>query len=243
MAEHIDVTSPREIDVLVVDDHRTFGDAMSIVVNLQSDMTCRGAAPSAEVALQWCEAKCPDVVLLDVELPGMRGIEAVRPLRALCRHVRILLLSADTSGPTLVDAVEAGADGFLPKSHPFTEVLEAIRRVDHDVIAEAPSLRRAILHAHRATAEGTVPAPELTDREHEILLLLADGMPVKQVATRLGMTVNTCRGHVASILRKFDAHSQLAAVIAAARHGMLPNLRTDATVSGAPPLRDQPSPD
>jgi DNA-binding NarL/FixJ family response regulator len=245
--ERTDVTGSPLIDVLVVDDHRTFGDAMSIVVNLQPDMTCRGAASSAEDALEWCEARCPDVVLLDVELPGMGGIEAIAPLRERCPLVRVLLLSADTSGGTLVDAVEAGADGFLPKSHPFTDVLEAIRRVDLDVIAEAPSLRRAILHAHaHEPGVGVGPAPELTEREHEILLLLAEGVPVKQVANRLGMTVNTCRGHVAAILRKFDAHSQLAAVITAARHGILPNLRTGATgatVAPAAAIGHPPPPD
>lgn len=146
----------------------------------------------------------------------------------------MILVTADTSGATLVAAVEAGADGFLPKSHPFTEVLEAVRRVEHDVIAEPMSVRRAIEHLGHVSAEQNAP-PDLTEREHEILVLLADGVPVKQAAVRLGMTVNTCRGHIASVLRKLDAHSQLAAVVAAARHGLLPNLAATARPQ-EPPL-------
>jgi DNA-binding NarL/FixJ family response regulator len=235
MSEPDEELDLRSVDVLIVDDHRIFGDAMSIAVNAQPDLRSRGAAPSAEVALRWCEERCPDVILLDVGLPGMSGIEAIAALRDRCPGIRIILVTADTSGATLVDAVEAGADGFLPKSHPFIEVLDAVRRVDHDVIAEPLSVRRAIRHLDDAPARPSDPAPALTEREHEILLLLADGVPVKQVAVRLGMTVNTCRGHIASVLRKLDAHSQLAAVVAAARYGMLPNLRTDGA-GASPPL-------
>ena len=229
MPDACDEIDLRTIDVLVVDDHRVFGDAMSIAVNAQPDLRCRGAASSAEEALEWCRERCPQVILLDVGLPGMDGITAIGALRIQCPRVRTILVTADVSGQTLVEAVEAGADGFLPKSHPFGEVLDAVRRVDQDVIAERLSLRRAldvISDGDGPGADGSEGA-DLTEREYEILLLLSDGMPVKQVARQLGMTVNTCRGHVAALLRKLDAHSQLAAVIAAARSGMLPNLRSD----------------
>lgn len=229
----------RAIDVIVVDDHRIFGDAMAIAVNHQPDMHCRGAAASAEEALAWCARRCPEVILLDVEMPGTNGIDAITELRQLCPDVRIILVTAVVNGEVLVDAVEAGAHGFLPKSHPFTEVLDAVRRVDHDVIAEPLSLHRAFEGIDDGWEHRSPAAPELTAREHEILLLLAEGVPVKQVAGRLGMTINTCRGHVAALLRKFDAHSQLAAVVSAARMGLLPNLRagddTDATLLEADP--------
>ncbi len=240
MRDACDVIDPHSIDVLVVDDHRVFGDAMSIAVNAQGDMRCRGAATSAEEALEWCRERCPQVVLLDIGLPGMDGITAIGALRSLCPRVRTILVTADVSGQTVVEAVEAGADGFLPKSHPFGEVLDAVRRVDQDLIAERLSLRRALDRIGDGDGVADIEPPALTDREHEILLLLADGMPVKQVARRLGMTVNTCRGHVASLLRKLDAHSQLAAVITAARLGMLPNLRADGHANASPPRPPPP---
>jgi len=212
----------------VVDDHRAFGDALRIAMDLQPGVRCRRAEPSAEAALEAIDAGAsPDVVLLDVGLPGMDGPTAVRVLRERRPGVRVILISADTSAQTLVAAVEAGADGFLPKSFPFTRLLQVVRRIDDAVIAEPLSLERALRYATTAPDPGDLPpAIEMTDREYEILLLLADGLPVKQVANRLHLSVHTCRGHVAALLRKFGVHSQLAAVIAAARMGLLPNLRT-----------------
>lgn len=218
-----------ELSVLVVDDHRTFGDAMCIAVDLQPGLRCLGAVASAEAALEMVEGGgCPDVVLLDISLPGMDGLEAISALRACCPGVRVVLVTADTRAGTVIDAVEAGADGFLPKGFPFMRVLQAVRRIEEDVVAEPLSLERAIRHARDAGPPPEAPDDEveLTDREYEILLLLAEGLPVKQVARRLNLSVHTCRGHVAAILRKFDVHSQLAAVVAAARLGLLPNLHT-----------------
>lgn len=212
--------------MLVVDDHRTFGDALCIAVNLQDGMRCRRAVPSAEAALQSMHDEgCPDVVLLDVNLPGMDGVTAIAAIRERCRRARVILLTADTSAQTLVRAVEAGAHGFLPKSFPFIQVLRLVERVEHDVVAEPLSLERALRYATDTAPEADPPAVDLTDRELQILVLLAEGLPVKQVAVRLHMSVHTCRGHIAALLRKFDVHSQLAAVVAAARMGVLPNLR------------------
>jgi DNA-binding NarL/FixJ family response regulator len=215
------------IQVLVVDDHRTFGDAMCIAISMQPDMVCRGSLPSAEAALDAIDASgCLDVVLLDVSLPGIDGISAIHALRQRCPQMRIILLTADTTAGTILAAVDAGADGFLPKSHPFTSVLHLVRNVADELVAEPVTLERALRHAtNQATGSTTGSvAAELTEREHQILLLLAEGLPVKQVASRLHMSVHTCRGHVAALLRKFDVHSQLAAVVAAAKAGLLPNL-------------------
>lgn len=227
-----------DIDVLVVDDHRTFGDALCIAINLQPGMSCRGAVASAEDALARVGERCPDVVLLDIGLPGMDGITAIGSLRERCPGLRIVLITADDRSETLLAAVDAGADGFLPKGHPFRKVLEAIRRVDEAVVAEPLSLNRALRHLDRGHQGSPAPSgpSDLTEREYEILVLLAEGLPVKQVARRLDMSVNTCRGHVAALLRKFDVHSQLAAVVQAARRGMLPNLRADPKGDAPPQL-------
>lgn len=226
-----DVVARRPIEVLVVDDHRVFGDAMCIAVNLQPDMSCEGAVATAEEAVARAGVRCPDVVLLDVGLPGMDGITAIGALRECCPKVRTILLTADTRAETLLAAVEAGADGFLPKGFPFTRVLESIRHVEHELVAEPLLLNRAIREVAevqpRRHRPGEGPAADLTEREFEILVLLAEGLPVKQVAKRLDVSVNTCRGHVAALLRKLEVHSQLAAVVKAARLGMLPNLRAD----------------
>lgn len=215
-----------DVEVLVVDDHRTFAEAMCIAVNSQPGLRCRRAVPSAEAALVSLDDEgCPDVVLLDVNLPGMDGVTAIGAIRARCPRARIILLTADTTAQTLIRAVDAGAHGFLPKSFPFTRVLHAVQRVEHDVVAEPLSLERALRYATETAADHAEASVDLTERERQILVLLAEGLPVKHVASRLHMSVHTCRGHIASLLRKFDVHSQLAAVIAAARLGLLPNLR------------------
>ncbi len=219
-------TAGRTIEVLIVDDHRVFGDAMCIAVDLQPDMTCQRAVGTAEEAVARLTERCADVVLLDVSLPGMDGISAIGEFRARCPTVRVILLTADTRAETLLAAVEAGADGFLPKGFPFTRVLQAVRHVEHELVAEPLSLNRAIREVADVPPRSD-QAAELTEREYEILVLLAEGLPVKQVAKRLDVSVNTCRGHVAAMLRKLGVHSQLAAVVKAARLGMLPNLRAD----------------
>lgn len=221
---------PSTIEVLVVDDHRTFSDAMCIAVDLQPGLRCRAAYRTAEDALSdIAENGCPDVVLLDVGLPGMDGVSATACVRAACPDARIIVLTADTSARTVIGAVEAGAHGFLPKSHSFAEVLRLVLGHEDDVVAEPLTLERALRYASETATGAPVPPTqvELTEREYEILVLLAEGLPVKRVAGQLHMSVHTCRGHVAALLRKFDVHSQLAAVVAAARMGLLPNLSAD----------------
>lgn len=220
---------PRVIDVAVVDDHRAFADAISLAIDLQPDLRCTETVGTAEAAIEVALQRCPDVILLDLALPGMGGIEAITELRAACPSLRIIVLTANTSAETMLAAVEAGADAFLPKEQRFAEVLDTIRHGDDSLPMAAATMARLLQQARstQRSAEdlGSPDATGLTDREFDVLTLLADGLAVKQVARRLGISVNTCRGHVRSLLAKFDAHSQLAAVVKAARAGMLPNLR------------------
>lgn len=214
------------IEVLVVDDHRSFAEALALAVSLEPDLRCQPPVATAEEALARVEVSCPDVVLLDVLLPGMDGVAAIPEVRARCPDARIVVLTADPRGETFIDAVDAGADGFLSKEVPFDRVLDAIRHADHDLAADPVWLQQALEHARSRASR---PPVALTDREYEILVLLAEGLAVKQVARRLDMSVHTCRGHVASLHRKLGVHSQLAAVVVAARMGLLPNLQGPTT--------------
>jgi DNA-binding NarL/FixJ family response regulator len=218
-----DVSS--EIAVLVVDDQRTFADAVALAVDSQRRMRCVGAVGSAEEALDHIGAGCPDVVLLDVRLPGMDGLAAISVLKERCPAVRILVLTANDSQTRFLGAAAAGADGFLPKDTPFTEIIDAVRSTD--TLLVDPHVLKQIAHSGLAPSDLVDLSRrrvELTERELEVLRLLADGVPVKQIAPKLGVSVHTCRGHVRSILHKLDAHSQLAAVVTAARLGLLADL-------------------
>lgn len=203
--------------VLVVDDQRAFADAVALAIDSQRRLRCLGAASSAEDALQRLEAECADVVLLDVRLPGTDGLAAIAQFKDRCPQVRILVLTADVSPATFLGAVKAGADGFLAKDAPFTEIIDAVRSSD-SLLVDPQVLKQLVREA--APSDGG-DRPPLTERELEVLRLLAEGLAVKQIAPKLGVTVNTCRGHVRSILHKLDAHSQLAAVVTATRLGLL----------------------
>lgn len=229
------VTRPTKThEVLIVDDQRTFADALALAIDTQPGMRTWPSAHSAEEAIELLRMKAadglssPDVVLLDINLPGMDGITAISELRATSPHLRIIVLTADLTGEALLAATDAGADALLPKDQPFGDVLRAIRDdLGDDMFVASRTLAPMV---NRALAEATpqrYPRRPLTEREYEILLLLADGTPVKQIARRLEMSIHTCRGHVSALLGKLDAHSQLAAVVTAARLGLLPNLHAD----------------
>ncbi|HEY8527022.1 MAG TPA: response regulator transcription factor [Acidimicrobiales bacterium] len=204
--------------MLVVDDQRAFADAVALAIDSQLRLRCLGAAGSVEDALHRLGSECPDVLLLDVRLPGTDGLSAITEFKARCPEVRVLVLTADVSPTTFLGAVKAGADGFLPKDAPFTDIIDAVRSGD-SLLVDPQVLKQ--LAGEGAPAADDADPPVLTDRELEVLRLLAEGLAVKQIAPKLGITVNTCRGHVRAILHKLDAHSQLAAVVTATRLGLL----------------------
>lgn len=212
--------------VLVVDDHSVFAEALTATLEAEPEIHCLGPAGSAEEALAILEQRCADVVLLDVNLPGMSGIEAVPHIHRMCRHARVVLLTAGVSGERLLEAIDSGAFGFLRKDTSLQEVVTTVLEMDERPTVDAHELRRLIEAGAGAgpTASGEDTGEPLTSRERDVLLLLADSVPVKQIAGKLDITIHTCRGHVRSLLRKLDAHSQLEAVLVAARAGMLPNL-------------------
>ncbi len=217
--------------VVVVDDQAAFADAISLAIDLQPDLRCLATMPTAEAALGFLQTRCADVVLLDLALPGMTGIEAIAPLRATCPQLRVVVLTANTTGDSVLAAAQAGADRFLPKERPFAEVLDALRGVDQPLVPT--SVARLLRQAGDAGPGGSPgPAVELSERERDVLMALADGKPVKAIARELGISVNTCRNHVRALLAKFDAHSQLAAVVKAARAGMIPSLGTGGRRNG-----------
>lgn len=226
------------VRALVVDDQRAFADAVALALDSQPGLACIGAAGTVDEALAVMERECPDVVLLDLRLPGVSGVDAVALLRERCAACRILMLTAHPSPVTLVAAIRAGVDGFLPKDTPFSAILQAVRQEDR-LLVDGGSLdlvvrSEVVLQSERETRPVGPPAPHLTVRETQVLQMLAEGLPVKQVARQLGMSVHTCRGHVRALRSKLEVHSQLAAVVKAARLGLLAERpRNDGGTDGA----------
>lgn len=210
--------------VLVVDDHRSFADALGLAIDLEADLECVGRAARLDEALELVEKHRPDVVLMDVELPDGDGIEGTRLITQRYPDVRVIILTGRTSSEVLARAAAAGAAGFLRKEEEFPQILRAIRSAsDGEMVVEHSTLA-AVLHKLHETApqSGRQHASDLTAREHEVLTLLGQGLDVASIATALTVSTHTARWHVKSILSKLGARSQLEAVVRGIRHGLIP---------------------
>lgn len=210
---------------------------------MHDDLRCTGVAATIDEALALAAATPPDVVLMDLDLPGIDGIQGTRSLRIAHPGARVLVLTGTSAADALIAAAEAGAERFLTKELPLTELLAAIRGaegglpLDRRIVRSiSPGIAR---HTDVDTLRQRARAHHLTPREHGILIGLAGGTDVKGIATELGITVATCRTYMRSIREKLGVHSQLAAVVAASRAGLLPKPASPSdwgvTPSASPP--------
>lgn len=209
--------------VLIVDDHRAFSDALGIAIDLQPDLRLDGVTSSVEEALEAVRTSSPDVVLMDLRLPGVDGIEGVRRIKDLDPRIRVIVLTGFADAEAMAGAALAGASGFFPKERPVGEILQAIRTASEGGMVVEPSTLAAVLaRVHEPSrSPAAPPALHLTERQREVLALLAEGMDPRAIARTLGISLNTSRGHVKSVMTKLGAHSQLEAVVEAMRIGLL----------------------
>ena len=211
------------IRVMVVDDHPMWRDAVA------RDLTEAGyevAATAADggQALRVAGAARPDVVVLDLQLPDMSGVEVTRGLRAAHPAARVLVLSASGEQQDVLDAVKAGAVGYLLKSAARPDFLDAVRRTAGGDAVFTPGLAALVLGEFRRLAAGPAgegeDAPRLTERETEILRMVATGLSYKQIATRLTLSHRTVQNHVQNTLGKLHLHNRVELVRYAIEHGL-----------------------
>ncbi len=221
------------IRVLVVDDHQMFSEALALLLVKQPGLEMLGTAGGAEEALALCKEDPPDVVLMDLDLPGMDGIEATRELRALCPEAKVIVVTALQSPAVIACALAAGACGFVPKIEAVDHLVAIVRRAAAgEMVMPASDLPlvldqlRGIRGIHGAPPVGELALARLTARETEILLALAAGQSTASVAGGLGISPLTVQSHVKSILAKLGVHSKIEAVTMAWRHGLAPTSRT-----------------
>lgn len=205
--------------VMVVDDHPMWREGVA------RDLTEAGflvVATSGEgrQAVRVAAAARPDVVVLDLQLPDISGVEVIMGLRAAVPEVRVLMLSASGEQQSVLDAVKAGATGYLVKSTAPAEFLEAVRRTAAGDTVFTPGLAGLVLGEYRRLAAGPGQAadpsggaepatPRLTDRETEVLRLVAKGLSYKQIAQRLGLSHRTVQNHVQNTLGKLQLHNRV----------------------------------
>ena len=212
----------RSIRVLLVDDHEVLAASLAQVLDLEPDIVSVGVATTLEQARTMIRTTTPDVVLLDHRLPDGDGVQELPSLIALRPEVRVVVLTASAADHVLVSAMQGGAAGFLSKTRGLGEVTQAVRAAAAGEAVISPELLvRLLPRLHRAPDRGARPQ-ELTEREREVLDLLAQGLTNAAIAERLVVSVHTVRNHVANLSAKLGAHSKLEALSIAVREGILP---------------------
>jgi DNA-binding NarL/FixJ family response regulator len=208
--------------VLVVDDHRTFAEALALAVRLERDMEAQVASSGTD-AVVIVEQEHPNVILLDIEMPGMGGIETIRRLRETYPEAKVVVLSAHDDDLVKARAVEAGAIGYVSKFTPLIDLPDTVRKAHKgEPILDRQERSRLLRHLrHRRHQEATERqrVNRLTPRQTEILQLLAQGIPASEIAGKLGMSPLTLRTHVQNILTRLGVHTKLEAMALAIRHG------------------------
>ena len=211
------------VRVMVVDDHPMWRDAVARDL-AEAGHEVVATASGGIQALRLAGTVRPDVVVLDLQLPDMPGVEVTRGLRAADPAVRVLVLSASGEQQDVLDAVKAGAVGYLLKSAGRLEFLEAVRRATAGDAVFTPGLAALVLGEFRRLAAGPPGGdggtPQLTERETEILRMVATGLSYKQIATRLVLSHRTVQNHVQNTLGKLHLHNRVELVRYAIEHGL-----------------------
>jgi DNA-binding NarL/FixJ family response regulator len=215
-----DRDAARPLRVLVVDDHPIWRDGVARDLEAAGLTVCGTAGDGAQ-AIRVATATRPDVVLLDLHLPDVSGVEVARLLAATDPPPRILVLSASGERQDVLDAMTAGATGYLVKSASAAELLDGVRRVAAGDAVFTPGLAGLVLGEYHRLASGPDPAtPRLTDRETEILRLVAKGLTYPQIAEQLVLSVRTVQNHVQNTLSKLQLHNKAQLVRYALEQGL-----------------------
>ena len=216
-------SDPRPITVLIVDDERTFGEALQLALRQEKDLKVIDIAVDGDTAVRAVDEHHPDVVLMDVAMPGMSGIEATRRIKEEDPEAQVLILSGHEDPLLLARAVQAGAVGLLRKTETVVNVATSVRRAYrgepiHDQ-EEVDMAMRRLRHRRDADADAKRRLERLTPREREIIVQMATGMAPDDIAQALGMSPHTLRTHTQNILTKLGVHSKMEALVLAIRHG------------------------
>ena len=201
------------IRILIVDDHPVVRAGLASMLGTQEELELTGSATSGEEALRMVEEHRPDVLLLDLRMPGMSGVETLHALKAVDKSVRVIILTNYETDEDIYRAVQAGAQGYLLKNTSLREMVEAIRAVH-------AGKRYIPRHIASRLAERMVRT-DLTARELEILKLLSKGPTNKQIGHALGISDNTVRNHVLKIIEKLEVSDRTEAATIAIQRGLI----------------------
>jgi two-component system NarL family response regulator len=215
------------IRVLIVDDHALFRRGLEMVLQDEPDIEVIGEGADGYEAVEMAGDLLPDVVLMDIRMPRRSGIEACTAIKDAAPSAKIVMLTISDEEEDLFEAIKAGATGYLLKEISIDEVPQAVRAVHGGQSLISPSMASKLITEFAALAKRSeerqqqVPAPRLTDREMEVLRLVARGLGNREIARELFISENTVKNHVRNILEKLQLHSRMEAVVYAVREKLL----------------------
>jgi DNA-binding NarL/FixJ family response regulator len=209
---------PEPIRVLIADDHAVVREGLRTFFSLQDDIEVVGDAADGEQAVELAERLEPDVVVMDLVMPKLDGIAAMRELRRRAPGTRVVILTSFVDDERLLPALRAGAAGYLLKNIEPQELARAVRAADAGEAIIDPAVAARLVEA--LVEEDRVPRPELTAREQEVLDLIASGYSNKRIARELGVAEKTVKSHVSHLLAKLGVSDRTQAALYAARLGL-----------------------
>ncbi len=210
---------PEPIRILVADDNPDFRQGLRGMLEAVADMAVVGEATTGEEAIALAACLQPDVVLMDLQMPGCNGIEATRRVVTTSPHIGVLVLTMFDDDDSVFAAMRAGAHGYVLKGAPKVEVLRAVRAVTNGEAIFSPTIARRLMGFF--AARPAAPAfPELTEREREVLGLIAQGRSNPEIARQLSVSLKTVQNHVANICSKLQVADRSQAVIRAREAGL-----------------------
>ena len=218
--------SPRKIRVMIADDHQVVREGLSAILNAKEDIEVIAEAKDGIEAIEKAKALKPDIILMDISMPRMNGVEATRRIKLQQPQIGIVVLTMYQDEEYIFDLVKAGATGYMLKNSDSSEIVKAIRSTHQGESMIQPSVASKILNefshlSDRRTVKSPRPAQELTKREIEIIRRIADGKTNKEVGNILNISEKTVKNHVRNIFQKLGVDDRTQAAIYAIKKGLI----------------------
>ena len=210
-----------KVKILVVDDHAVMRDGIRALLGLQDDIEIVGEASEGKEAIEKAQELRPDVVVMDIAMPSMDGLEATRRILRKNPGIKVLVLTQYDNREYILSSIKAGASGYVPKRALGSELISAIRAVCRGDSFLYPSAAKALVEHFRQQAEEAEPYDRLTAREREVLKLIAEGHTSREIAGMLFISLKTVLGHRAKIMEKLDIHNRTELIKYAMRKGLV----------------------
>lgn len=212
------------IKILIADDHHVVRRGLVFFLKTQKDIEVIGEAKNGQEAVEMTKQLLPDLVLMDLDMPIMDGIEATKQIKAILPDMKVMILTSFSDQDHVIPAIEAGASGYQLKDIEPDELVRAIKRIltgEHQLHPKATT--HLLSHLSNKNREVKVPTEDLTKRELEVLLEIAKGKSNKEIASSLFITEKTVKTHVSNVLAKLDLQDRTQAALFAVKHGLIEN--------------------